>query len=69
MWPERGARSIFCGVMIGVLCYLGAAVLLAVNAWMLVLGVREWRRDRGPDALEAQLQEIRALPEWEPGAR
>jgi hypothetical protein len=55
--------------MIGVLCYLGAAVLLGVNAWMLVLGVREWRRDRGPDALESQLQEIRTLPEWEPGAR
>jgi len=50
------------------LCYLAAAALLGVNIWMLVLGVREWRRDRGPDALEAQLQEIRALPEWEPGA-
>ncbi len=51
------------------LCYLAAAALLGLNIWMLVLGVREWRWDRGPDALEAQLQEIRALPEWEPGAR
>jgi hypothetical protein len=56
-------------MILAALCYLAAAALLAVNAWMLVLGVREWRRDRGPDALEAQLQEIRALPEWEPGAR
>jgi hypothetical protein len=52
-------------MILGAVCYAAAACLLAVTVWMLRLGVAEWRRDRGPDALEAQLEEIRGLPEYD----